>query len=150
MGDILHDTFTITRRYARPPARVFAALADPARKRRWFAEGAEAFESDFRVGGREYSRSLMGADTPFPGVPLETEGRHLDIVPDARVIVSAVMRLGGRPISAAQATYELRPDGEGTELVFTHQAAFLEGSDGPDMRRHGWTVLLDALEAALA
>ena len=33
----IHDTFVIERRYAHAPARVFATLADPALKRRWYA-----------------------------------------------------------------------------------------------------------------
>ena len=36
---IVHASFTIERSYAASPARVFAAFADPAQKRRWFAEG---------------------------------------------------------------------------------------------------------------
>ena len=41
-------------------SRVFAAFSDPAKKRRWFAEGEqfemEAFEMDFRPGGGERVR----------------------------------------------------------------------------------------------
>jgi hypothetical protein len=33
--------------------------------------------------------------------------------------------------------------------VFTHQAAFFEGADGPQMREHGWRYLLDAVSGAL-
>jgi len=33
-----HSTFVIERHYAAAPERVFAAFADPAKKRRWFAE----------------------------------------------------------------------------------------------------------------
>ena len=38
----------------------------------------------------------------------------------------------------------------GTRLRFTHQAAFFEGADGPDVRRAGWQQLLDRLQASLA
>lgn len=148
---VLHDVFTLTRIYPRSPAEVFRAFSDAERRRRWFGgDNVEAFESDFRVGGVELSRTRMGADTPFPGTPLASEGWHLDIVPDRRVVVAAVMSLGDRRISAALATYELREVAEGTELVFTYQAAFFEGSDGPQMRRHGWNVLLDRLGEELA
>ena len=37
----------------------------------------------------------------------------------------------------------------GTKLVFTHQAAFFEGADGPQMREMGWRYLLEALAPAL-
>ena len=34
--------------------------------------------------------------------------------------------------------------------VCTHQGAFFENSDGPQMREHGWRALLDKLGQALA
>lgn len=40
-------------------------------------------------------------------------------------------------------------DGGGTRLSYTEQGAFLGASDGADMRRGGWTKLLDALEGVL-
>ncbi|MBU1376085.1 MAG: SRPBCC family protein [Alphaproteobacteria bacterium] len=150
MADVIHDTFVITRTYPKPPAEVFRAFSDAARKRRWFAGEGAQYESDFRVGGVETSRTVMGADTPFPGTPLTSEGRYLDIVPDSRIVMAATMAVGDRRISSALTTYELRANGDGTELVFTHQAAFFEGSDGPQMRRHGWEVILDRLAQALA
>ena len=35
---VIHSTFVIERSYPAKPERVFAAFADPAKKRRWFAE----------------------------------------------------------------------------------------------------------------
>ena len=53
-----HSTFVIERPYPAAPARVFAALADPAKKRRWFAEGEgfelDSFEMDFAAPARRY------------------------------------------------------------------------------------------------
>ena len=36
---VAHSTFVIERTYPAAPQQVFRALSDPARKRRWFAEG---------------------------------------------------------------------------------------------------------------
>ena len=145
----IHDTFIIERRYAKSADRVFAALADPVLKRRWYAATAETFDMDFREGGREYTLSRMGADTPFPGAALVSDAVYQNIVPDSRIVLVQTMSLGGRAISSALLTFELLAGGEGTTLVCTHQAAFYEGSGGPEMRKHGWEVLFGRLDQAL-
>ena len=148
----VHDTFVLERRYPVAPARVFTALADPARKRRWYAEGeheVQAFETEFRIGGPE-RLSYRLVNGPFAGATVTSDGSHQDIVPDRRVVITATMAIEGRRISTAIATFELRPDGEGTHLVFTHQAAFFEGADGPQIRRMGWEALLDRMGEGMA
>jgi uncharacterized protein YndB with AHSA1/START domain len=150
---VTHNTFVIERSYAVTPEAVFAAFADPAKKRRWFAEGeshpAGEFEMDFRVGGKERSRSQI-ASGPVQGATLTNEATYLDIVANRRIVMAAIMALDGRHISASLATFEFLPAAHGTNLVFTHQAAFLEGSDGAQMREGGWRRLLDRLAGQLA
>ena len=153
--NVIHNTFVIERQYAATPERVFDAFADPAKKRRWFAEGGnshhvEVFESDFRVGGLERSRYRFGEGSPFPGVALSTEGSYQDIVPNQRIITASTMSMGDRAISVTLVTIELVPSKKGTELICTHQGAFFEGSGGPEMREQGWQTLFDRLEQALA
>ena len=149
----IHNTFVIERSYAKPPARVFAAFADPAQKRRWYAEGKshvmEVYGMDFQVGGAEVSRYRMGDNTPFPGIVLASVGLIEDIVPDQRIVMSATMSLGGRRISSALVTFELLATEAGCDLICTHQAAFYEGADGPQMREHGWRELLAKLDEVL-
>jgi uncharacterized protein YndB with AHSA1/START domain len=151
---LVHDTFVLRRRYPKSPERVFRAFADPAQKRRWYADGAGhealSYGMTFEVGGDEHSRYTMGPGTPVAGKELASASRFLDIVPDTRVVSAQTMSLDGRSISAALITIELLPDGDGTDLTLTHQAAFFEGSDGPQMRRGGWESLLDRLGQALA
>ena len=64
---VTHSTFVIERSYPVTPQKVFAAFADPAQKRRWFApdpaERMEEFEMDFRVGGSERKRFTFNAGT---------------------------------------------------------------------------------------
>ena len=150
----VHETFSIERRYPKPPQAVFAAFADPAKKRRWYAEGGtstvERFDMDFRVGGAEQVVYRMGDATPFPGTLLTADGRIEDLVADRRIVMSSTMTLGERRISSALITFELQADGDGTRLICTHQAVFYEGADGPEMRKDGWRKLLDQLGVELA
>ncbi len=150
----IHNTFVIERTYPAAPARVFAAFADPARKRRWYAESAnhtvDRFEMDFRVGGVERSAYRMGETTPFPGVELANEGAYYDIVPGQRVVVGTAMSLGGARISVALITFEFEATEAGTKLTCTHQAVFFENSGGWEMRERGWRALFDRLAAEVA
>ena len=150
----VHDTFVLNRRCAASPARVFQALSDPALKKAWYADGGESepdrFEMTFAIGGVEALSSRMGAATPFPGAVLSREGRIEDIVPDRRVVTTSTMSLAGRRISTSLETFELSPAADGAcDLVFTHQAVFYPGSDGPQMRRGGWEILLQRLGDSL-
>ena len=148
---VTHSTFTIERNYPVPPERVFAAFADPAKKRRWYAEGnnrqPEVYELDFRVGGTERTQSRMGPNTPFPGVALTNHTIYQDIVLNSRIVFAYTMSLGDKRFSASLATVEFLPSDSGTRLVFTDQGAFFEGGDGPKMREEGWNHILDGLAA---
>lgn len=150
----VHGNFTIERRYPEAPAKVFAACADPAIKKSWYAESQtheiKAFESDFRVGGAERLTYQFGPDTPFPGVELTNDGVFHDIVDGHRIITSSRMAIAGRPISVALETIEIAAADAGTALTCTFQGVFFEGSDGAAMREQGWSDLLDRLGRFLA
>jgi uncharacterized protein YndB with AHSA1/START domain len=151
---VTHSTFVIERSYPATPERVFEAFADPAKKRRWFGESnhheVEQFEMDFRVGGSERNRYRFKEGTPFKGVALTNDGSYQDIVPNRRIVTASTMTLGDKPISATLVTFEFLPTEKGTDLICTHQGAFFEGSDGPEMREAGWQTLLGRLEAEFA
>jgi uncharacterized protein YndB with AHSA1/START domain len=148
LRSVIHTTFVIDRTYAVPPARVFAAFADPELKERWFAMPPDWVDThhalDFRVGGHE---------TNFGGPPGGTvhrfEARYQDIVEDARIVYAYDLYLDDQRVSVSLATIELRPEANGTRMTFTEQGAFLDGLDDPAGREHGTKLLLDALGSAL-
>jgi uncharacterized protein YndB with AHSA1/START domain len=154
---VVHSTFAIERTYAAPPSRVFAAFADPARKRRWFVDGksivGEEYSADFRVGGIERSRfTFTGGPPGAPpaGTKMGNDTVYLDIEPNRRIVFAYAMLVGDRRMSVSLATVELSPSGDGgTRLVFTEQAAFFDPSDGARLREAGWNELLTRLEGSL-
>lgn len=145
---VVHSTFTIERNYAASSERVFEAFRDPAIKRRWFCEGegwtVDEFSVDFRVGGKETSRFRTKQ-----GPTMGNDSVYMDIAPGRRIVMAYTMTFGDTRISASLATFELEPNGGGTKVRFTEQAAFFPGSDGPERRRAGWNELLGHLEAEL-
>ena len=71
-------------------------------------------------------------------------------MPDRRIVTASTMPLGDRRISASLVTLEFLPAENGTDLICTHQGAFFEGADGPQMREGGWRHLLEQLARELA
>ena len=145
---VVHDTIVTERTYDHPPNGVFAAWRDPVTKREWFAEGEgwriDEYELDFRVGGREHGRFRYGN-----GPETRNETVYLDIVPDRRIVMAYTMAVDGTNISASLGTVEFEASGAGTRLIYTEQAAFFDGADGPSSREQGWNGLLERLAARL-
>ena len=147
---VTHSTFVLERVYAAPPARVFAAWADPAVKAQWFGGGPDEWESgehtlDFRVGGRE-----SAAGTIEGGPSYTYDALYQDIVQDERIVSTYDMTLNGERISVSVATVEFAPEGSGTRLTLTEQGVFLDGLDKVEDREHGTRELLDKLAVVVA
>jgi uncharacterized protein YndB with AHSA1/START domain len=143
----VHSSFTIERTYDATPSRVFAAFSDPEAKNRWFANGdgwgTEAYQLDFRAGGRETYRGHH-AD-----MEVTFDALYYDIVENERMVWAYDMTMNGDRISVSLSTIELRPDGEGTKLVFTEHVTFLDGHEQPGPREEGTKGLLEALAGEL-
>jgi uncharacterized protein YndB with AHSA1/START domain len=152
-----HGTFTIEREYPVPPERVFAAFANEATKRRWFADGkgweVKEFSVDFRVGGRDTSRFTFSGGPPGAppaGTLMGNDSVYMDIVANERIVFAYTMSAGDYRMSASLTTVELSPSGKGTRLKFTEQAVFFERSDGARLREEGWRGLLEKLGTEVA
>ncbi|AWC22573.1 hypothetical protein CO731_02037 [Aminobacter sp. MSH1] len=141
------STFSSDRVYPVSPAELFSAFSQADRKRRWFVEGEgwqiDEFVVDFRPGGSERSSFRFEGGASF-----SNDTTYLDIVPDRRIVFAYAMATEGKPFSASLATIEFVPEGEGTRLVYSEQAAYLD-SDNADAqtadRKAGWAELLEAL-----
>jgi uncharacterized protein YndB with AHSA1/START domain len=145
----VHSTFSLERSFKATPERVFAAWADPASKRRWNYGGEKHevlhHELDFRVGAGERSAMKLGPGLPVSGMTLTLDSVFEDIVPNRRMVWTYRMAMDGRTFSASLVTVELVKTSTGTDLFLTHQGAYFEGADGPEMRKGGWTELLEKL-----
>jgi uncharacterized protein YndB with AHSA1/START domain len=151
---IVHNTFVVERTYPVTVERAYAAFADPALKRRWYAardpHDVETFEQDFRVGGIERLQYRLGNDSPFPGAEILNEGTFQDIVPHERIVIATTMSFQAKRVSTSLVTFQFIA-GEGqTDLIVTHQGVFFEGADGSQRREEGWRALLERLHAEIA
>lgn len=146
---VAHSTFVIDRMYSASRERVFSAFSDPAKKRRWFAEGEEfkieSFTMDFRVGGQEQVCFRLP-----DGRSCRNDTAYQHILPGRHIVIAYTMTLGDQCISSSQASFEFVLAKDGTNLIFTEQAAFFEGADGPQMREAGWRKLLEQLAEEMA
>ena len=147
-----HGTFTIERTFDAPPARVFAAWADPKAKAAWFAGPSGEWKQlvrqmEFRIGGRE---KVKGQSTG--GRVSEFDATYHDIVTNRRIVYSYTMHVDEKRISVSLATIELEPAGTGgTHLTLTEQGAYLDGGfDGNAGREKGTRGLIDMLEKFVA
>ncbi len=143
--EVIHDTFTIERTLAAPPARVFAAFSTEEAKHSWFGggdgweQGPTAF--DFRVGGHE-----KDVGTHASGFTSRMELTYFDIVDDERIVYTYEMYIDDNKMSVSVASIEFHPDGTGTRLVMTEHGVYVDGEvDGPAGRFEGTNGLLDAL-----
>lgn len=149
----IHNSFVIERNFPQRPARVFSAFAQPALKRRWYAEGDHEildFNMDFRLGGSERFRYRFKEGHPIAGSEIANESTYQDILEEKRIVMTTRMSLNGKPIVVMLATFEFVPNGAGTDVILTHQGAYIDWPDGVKMIEMGWKSLIERLAKELA
>ncbi len=118
------------RRYAKPVAKVWAALTTPERLADWFG----AASVDLRVGGK---------------LRLTFENDHAIEFGITRVDPPSVLAwswtIGGRDTSVL---FELAPDGDGCELTLTHSGLGARNGQGGGVGA-GWHAHLEGLADSL-
>ena len=132
---------TIVRRIKAPPARVYAALTEPAKMMRWWGPDAGPTlraEADVRPGGRfsVVFRTLDGSEHTACGV-------YREVVPDQKLIFT--WEWIAMPERESLVTLLLKPVNGGTELTLVHEQFHDEAAR--DSHREGWSGSLDKLDA---
>lgn len=137
-------SLSLRRRLGAPPAKVFAAWTDPEKIIHWFGPGdarcVHEAKIDARLGGRYWIR-FSTEDGEEHGVG----GVYREFVPNERLVFTWAWRT--MPERESLVTVALKPDGDGTVLILTHE----QFADEPARDRHrtGWTGTLDKLDRYL-
>ena len=136
-------SLTLNRRIKAPPAKVFAALIDPAKIVQWFGAGdpsTKTVTTEPRPGGG-YHFHFLGQN----GEANDVMGVYREVVPNERVVFTWAWK--STPERESLVTVHLSPDGEGTLLSLTHEQFFDE--EARDRHSVGWGYGLDQLQALL-
>lgn len=145
-----YGSFEVEKRYNHPAEKVFSWFSDKEKKKAWFVEQPKeniiSYDMDFRVGGKESSRWKFSGGGPIPeGTVIGNDTVYLDIVENKRIVIAYTMLLSDYRFSCSLLTFEFIEQEGSTLLKMTEQGAYFENSDDPEMRKEGWTVLLNCL-----
>jgi len=128
-------TIQLTRTLSHPPAKVWAALTDPATHARWWAAG------DIRAAvGHRFTLDMgQWGQQPCEVLAVDAE-RRLSFALAPGTLNTTI-------------TWRLAPEGEGTHLTLEHAGFDLDapmGSAAFHGMGKGWPMVIDRLEAVLA
>ncbi len=126
------ERMELTRVLGASPAEVFAAWTDPEILGRWFAPGemsARVAELDARPGGR------FRVEMHHPsGVVHTVSGSYREVEPNRRLVFTWAWEGDDAPETTV--TVQLRPVGDETELVLTHEG--FPTRELAEQHTHGW------------
>jgi uncharacterized protein YndB with AHSA1/START domain len=128
---------------AAPPARVYAALIDPAELAAWWG-GEEVYrtfdwESDLRVGGKRNCK----AENKVTGLKSTVMGEYLEIDPPR--VLAFTWEPSWEKVHPTVVRFELTAIASGTRVVLTH-SGWGEAKQARSSHEQGWPVVLGFLE----
>lgn len=133
-------SLTIKRRLNAPPAKVFAAWADPKKLERWFGPPnikSVSAKADLRVGGK-YQIVALATD----GERHQVDGVYREVVPNEKLVFTWAWHT--TPERESLVTVLIKPEGDGSILTLTHEQFFDEAAR--DRHNQGWTAIMAKLE----
>jgi uncharacterized protein YndB with AHSA1/START domain len=147
-GKPQHATITLERSYPVPLERVFSEFADPLARARWSAPSEDVLiydEADFRVGGKDVFRCGPKGDPKFRG-----ETRYLFIVPNALVVSSETVDMGGQCLAISLTTLDFDRTEDATTLKVTVQIVSFVGPGMIHGSESGYKSALENLSQHLS
>jgi len=147
---LIHDTFTLERRYEARVADVWRAWTDPELRQKWFRGPDDSMmierQQDLRPGGVEILHGRMAS-----GLETKYVARIHVVVPDRQLVHDYDMHVGGALLSCTLASVEMIADGDHTMLRYTEQGVYFDGhAESPKHRTRGVSWHLDNLRGVLA
>ena len=133
----------VCRHLAAPPAKVFAAFADPALVSRWLTPSPEValsvLQFEFRVGGAyRFAYHVPGRTTMF------VNGVYRTIDPPSTLVFSWNIEPPDEHAGVrSEVSVTVAPDGRGTQLLIRHTQLTLPGA--ADRHAQGWQGAVDQL-----
>lgn len=145
---IQFDSFEMLEEFNCSIQKLFTAFTDPAIKREWSVDGAHSithdtdhYSLDSRVGGKEIFEFTLNHNTPVPGLKIRMESECLVKIEHEVLVFQSRMSSNNQNLSATTETFQFYTQGGKAVVKLTQQGTYLEGSDGPQMRRDGYAQL---------
>ncbi|RYY73075.1 MAG: hypothetical protein EOO52_19590 [Gammaproteobacteria bacterium] len=150
--NIQFDSFEMIETFNCSIQKLFNAFTDPAIKQEWFAGGAHStthdtnhYSLDSRVGGKEVFQFTLNHNTPVPGLKISMESECLVRIDEQLLIFQSRMASNNQNLSATTETFQFYIDAGKAVVKLTQQGTYLEGADGPQMRKNGFAQLFTDL-----
>jgi uncharacterized protein YndB with AHSA1/START domain len=150
--NIQFDTFDMIEEFNCSIQKLFNAFTDPAIKREWFADGAHSvthdtdhYSMDSHVGGKEIFEFTLNHNTPVPGLKIRMESECLVRVDNQLLVFQSRMASNNQNLSATNETFQFYMNADKAAVKLTQQGTYLEGADGPQMRKNGYVQLFGHL-----
>jgi len=152
MMQVKFDTFEMVEEFNCTLEKLFHAFVDPATKRAWYADGShsathdtEHYSLDARVGEREIFHFTLNEKTPVPGLKIQMQSEYIARIDRELLVQQSRMTSGGKHLSISNETFEFATRNGKSLVKLTQQGTYLEGADGPELRRRGFQLLFTNL-----